>query len=192
MALVKISELSAISTIAATDVLPIVDISESLTNKITIAQIGLALDQPHLMQVDTTDQAIANVTLAQVITFNTDAISSGITRTTSSRFTVPTAGTYLISFSGICTGVINKQIEVWLRVSGTDVDNSNTIYPFKSTGISAIVSVTFLQEFTANQYFEFWTSGSDTGNKWDATAAGVTPTRPACPSIIMTCHRVGA
>lgn len=186
----KISELAAISSIATDDVLPIVDTSETATKKITIAQLQGQINSPYLMQSDSTDQAIANVNNAQVITFDTDVYHSGITRTSSSRFTVATAGTYLICFSGICVGTINKLIEVWLRINGVDVAASNTIYQFKSTGNVAIVAVSFIQTFTAGQYFEFWTWGDDLSCKWDATAAGVGPVRPSCPSIIITCNRI--
>jgi hypothetical protein len=146
---------------------------------------------PHMMQSDTTDQAIANTANAQVITFNTDVHHNGITRTSASRFTITKEGSYLIAFSGIATGVINKKIEFWLRVDGSDVANSNTTYTFKSTGANAVIAVTFIEHFAVGQYFEFWTWGDDTGNRWDATVAGTSPTRPAIPSIIITANYVG-
>lgn len=187
----KISALSAISSIATDDELPIVDTSETATKKITIAQLQGEINAPYLMQSDATDQAIANVTLAQVVTFDTDVYHSGITRTSSSRFTIPTAGTYLICFSGIASSTqIGKILEVWLRVNGSDVAASNTVYTFKAANSTAIIAVSFIQTFTANQYFEFWTWGDDTGCKWDATAAAGSPTRPACPSIIITANRI--
>ncbi len=190
MADTKISALAAISTIATDDVLPIVDTSETATKKISISQLQGQINSPYLMQSDSTDQAIANVNNAQVMTFDTDVYHSGITRTSSSRFTIVTAGTYLICFSGIAAGVITKIIEVWLRVNGVDVASSNTNYTFKSNGASTIIAVSFIQTFTAGQYFEFWTWGDDTGNKWDATAAAIGPVRPACPSLIITCNRI--
>lgn len=151
---------------------------------------------PHLMQSDSTDQAIANVTTDQVITFDTDVHHSGITRTSSSRFTILKAGSYLITFSGVTLGVINEYISVWLKINGNNVDNSNTIYQYKSNNATTVVAVSFIEHFALNDYFEFWTWGSNVGNKWDATAAvaanpGVTPARPACPSIIITCNYVG-
>jgi hypothetical protein len=143
---------------------------------------------PYLMQSDNTDQAIANIANTQVITFDTNVHASDITRTSTSRFTIIDAGVYLISFSGVTSGVINEAIEVWLRVDGVDVADSNTRYTFKSNGANAVIAVTFIQEFTAGQYFEFWTWGSATSSKWEYTAAGTSPTRPATPSIIMTCN----
>ena len=168
------------------------------TNGVTIGTTGTitmngtaGIVIPHLMQSDNTDQSIGIATVAQIITFDTDVHHNGITRTSSSRFTTTKAGSYMIAFSGITTGAINETIDVWLRVNGTDVDNSNTKYTFKSTGGNAVVAVTFIEHFVVGDYFEFWTAGSNTANKWDYTAAGTSPTRPATPSIIITANYLG-
>lgn len=147
---------------------------------------------PHLMQSDSTDQAIADVTAAQVITFDTDVHHHMITRTSSSRFTIQKTGSYLITFSGVTLGVINEYIHIWLRINGSDVAASNTIYQYKSNNATTVVAVAFIEHFFEGDYFEFWTWGTNVGNKWDATAAGSTPTRPACPSIIITANFISA
>jgi hypothetical protein len=188
----KISLYPAITTIADADELPIIDVSEGISKKITLAQLHSTLVLPHLMQSDNTDQAIANTANAQVITFDTDVLHVGITRTSSSRFTIVTAGAYLISFSGVATSaLVSKILGFWLRIDGTDLANSLTNYTFKSEGGYAVIACTFIQEFTAGQYFEFWCWGNDTGCKWDYTASAGSPTRPACPSIIITCNKIG-
>lgn len=151
---------------------------------------------PHLMQSDTTDQAIADPTTDQVITFNTDVHHSGITRTSSSRFTITKEASYLITFSGVTMGAINEYIAVWLKINGNNVVNSNTLYQYKANNATAIVAVSFIDHFAVGDYFEFWTWGTSVNSKWDATAAvaanpGVTPARPACPSIIITANMVG-
>ena len=154
---------------------------------------GISL--PHLMQSDSTDQAISDPTTDQVITFNTDVHHHEITRTSSSRFTITKTGSYLITFSGVTLGIINEYIAVWLKTNGNNVANSNTIYQYKSNNATAIVAVSFIDHFNKDDYFEFWTWGTSTNDKWDATVAvaanpGVTPARPACPSIIITCNYV--
>jgi len=145
---------------------------------------------PYMQQSDGTDQNIVNTTLAQVITFSDSDHLDLITRTSSSRFTFPKTGSYLFSFSGVAQGLLNETIDVWIRVNGTDVPRSNTSYTFKSNGGQAVIAFTFIQNFTAGQYIEFWTSGSNTGCLWNATAAGTGPTRPATPSIILTCNYI--
>lgn len=149
---------------------------------------GISL--PYLMQSDSTTQSIANIANAQVVTFDTNVYASGITRTSSSRFTVPTAGTYLITVSAIAdTTTAGSHIELWLRVNGNDVDGSNTRVQL-AANTEMTLAVSFIQQFTANQYFELWTWGDSTNAKWLATAAGTSPTRPAVPSIIMTCNMI--
>lgn len=146
---------------------------------------------PHLEQIDTTTQSIANTANAQVITFNTDVHHNGITRTSSSRFTILKQGSYLITFSGVAQGATGKVINVWLRINGSDVANSNTDYTFKSNNATTVITVTFLEHFNVNDYFELWTWGDSTNNQWYAKAAGTSPTRPAVPSFIMTCNYIG-
>ena len=146
---------------------------------------------PHLMQSDTTDQAIANVLNAQIINFNTDVHHNGITRTDANTFTITKAGSYLITFSGMAVGTNTKVLQFWLKKNSDYLANSNTQYTFKGTGTSAVVACSFIEHFDTGDYFEFWTWGDDVSCKWDAVAAGTNPTRPAIPSIIITANYVG-
>ncbi len=148
---------------------------------------------PHMMQSNSTDQAIANVANAQVITFDTDVHHQEITRTSNSRFTITKAGSYLITFSGVALcGTAGKRIEVWLKKNTAYVDNSNTVYTFKAANANTVIACSYIEHFAVGDYFEFWTWGDDTGAKWDATAAAVGPVRPACPSVIITCNYLSA
>jgi hypothetical protein len=171
----------------------------NLTNYVQINESGIVslqgtagISLPHLMQSDSTDQAIANISNAQVITFDTDVHHHEINRTSTSRFTITKIGSYLITFSGIVIGTAGNKIEVWLRINGNDVANSNTSYTFKGTAVNGLVAVSFIQHFDKDDYFEFWTWGDSITCKWDATAAGASPTRPAVPSIIITTNYVSA
>lgn len=172
------------------------------SNAVVVNSDGLfvpnaGIEMPHLMQSDNTDQAIADTTIAQVITFDTDVHHHMITRTSASRFTITKRGSYLITFSGVTLcSTAGKRIEVWMRINGSDLTDSNTVYTFKSANANTVIAVSFINHFDINDYFEFWTWGDDTGAKWDYTAAqaanpGVTPARPACPSIIITCNYIG-
>lgn len=151
---------------------------------------------PHLMQSDNTDQSITDVTEEQVITFDTDVHHLGITRTSSSRFTITKEASYLITFSAVVSSsVAGKKLVIWMKKNGTNVDASATYYTFKSANANTIITVTFLYHFAVNDYFELWMYGNDTGIKLDYSAAvadspGVTPAIPACPSIILTCNYV--
>ena len=150
---------------------------------------GLSL--PHMQQSDSTSQNIADIAAAQLVTFNTDVYKQHITRTSSSRFTIEFGGSYLIAISAIADLAIgtNKHIEIWLRVNGVDVVGSNTRVQIAGS-IETVVAVTFIQDLSAGDYFEFWTWGDSAACQWLATAKASTPTRPGVPSIIMTCNQI--
>jgi hypothetical protein len=153
---------------------------------------GLAgVDTPHLMQSDTTTQSIADTAAEQLITFDTDVHADGITRTSSSRFTINKIGSYEITISAIGdTTVAAKHLEIWLKVNGSAVANSNTRIHM-GANVETTLAVSFLREFAVDDYFEFAMWGDNTGVRILATAAGTTPTRPAVPSIIMTAKYIG-
>jgi len=197
MADTKIAALAELTTVEEDDYFVVVDTSETATKKIAFSGLHKSETKDHCMQSDNTDQAIAagGITGGQIITFDTNVDDHGITRTSSSRFTITTAGSYLITFSGVAQGKLNDWIAVWLKVDGVNVDNSNTLYQFKANDMSTVIAVSFIYEFTVGQYFEFWTWGNTTNSFWNYTAPvvanpGVTPARPACPSIIFTANRI--
>ena len=203
MADTKISALAELTIPEDGDFIPIVDTSETATKKISVENLRHSQINDYITQSDNTDQAIADIKVAQRITFDTDIDNSGFTRTSSSRFTCATTGDYLIAFSGVAVGAQNEYISVWLR-KGTgagastvadNIPNSNTLYQFKTNGMSSVIAVTFILDIVAGEWIEWLTWGSAVTSTWNHTAAvvdnpGVTPGRPACPSIIFTCNRV--
>jgi hypothetical protein len=150
---------------------------------------------PYGMFASTANQLIANTTLAQAITFNTDIYKYRITHSTTvnnSRVTVDDAGAYLIVVSAICdeTAADLKHLEIWLAVNGSNIANSNTIVQLPTKDIEMVLAVSFIQTFTAGQYFELYMRGDSTTLRLKTTAAGTTPTRPASPSIIITVNKI--
>lgn len=149
-------------------------------------------NMPYLMLSDSTDQAIASTSANQLLSFDTTEGISGITKTSATRFTFPTAGTYLITFSGIADLTLgaNAHIELWIAVDGTPVPRSNTRVQLPAASVEYTVAVSFLYTFTASQYLEFYTWGDSTSVQWEATAAA--GGRPAAPSVIVTMNMVSA
>lgn len=139
--------------------------------------------------------ATTSTTAAYPVYFDTDESKSGITHgtsgTASSKVQIDTAGTYLIIVSAIADStVVNKHIELWLAVDGTNVPRTNTIVQIPTANTEMTLAVSFIYTFTAGQYFELKYRGDDTGVRFLATAAATVPTRPACPSILCTVNRV--
>ena len=140
---------------------------------------------PHISLSDTTTQSISVANTPQVVTFNTTDVAHKIVATTSSRFTFNEAGEYDCNFSYTVTaGAANKTLDIWIRVNGTDVNNSNvkvTVVNNELKHKSAHVHLSV----TAGQYVELWMSGDDTSLQLITYAVGTSPTRPVTPSVRM-------
>ena len=86
---------------------------------------------------------------------------------------------------------INKTLDIWLAVNGVNVPRSNTISKFVGLANERIITVTYIYTFTAGQYFELYMRSDDTNTVIIATAAAAgPPSRPACPSIIVTVNKI--
>jgi hypothetical protein len=141
--------------------------------------------------LDTTTQTIASAGTPQVITFDTTIKADKIAVTSSSRFTVNEAGEYLINATASVTaGVANKIIDIWFRVNGTDVANSNSKRTIVNNEVKALPIGGQVVTLTAGQYVEFWMNGDDTSVSLVSYAAGTTPTRPVTPSILFTIQKI--
>ncbi len=148
------------------------------------------LSTPHLCLLDTTTQTIGAAGTPQLVTFDTQVMASKIVKTSTSRFTVNEAGTYLVEVSAhVTAGVANKILDLWARVNGTDVANSNTKTTVVNNEVKAL-ALSFTLTMTAGQYLELWMNGDDTSLNLIAYAAGTTPTRPVTPSIRIDIERL--
>lgn len=146
---------------------------------------------PHLMMLDTTSQAIASAGTPQVVTFNTTVLSKKITVTSSSRFTVNEAGDYMVTVTPQVTcSSAGKTLDIWLRVNGTDVANSNCKIGIVNANDERLQSFTIVVPMTAAQYIEVWMNGDSTGLSLPTHAAGVTPTRPVTPSVYLVIEQL--
>jgi len=110
----------------------------------------------------------------------------------SSRIFFTTTGDYLIAVSAIAdSDTINKKMDLWASIDGTNVERSNTITNIPNANSELIVAVAFIVSITtAGSYFQLKTTANDDGVQMKATVAGTNPTRPACPSIIVAIHKV--
>jgi hypothetical protein len=142
---------------------------------------------------DSTDQVAANTTTAYAVTFNTTDFSSGVTIASNSRITVADAGIWNLQFSIQFTNTTNssQDVDVWFRVNGTNVVNSNSRFGFaprKGAGdpYHIIAAINYFVSLNANDYVEIMWRPTDVGVTIEQYPAGTTPTRPAVPSAIVT------
>ena len=154
---------------------------------------GKYLNNPYGAFQDSTDQVAASTTVAYPVTFNTTDFSNGVTIASNSRITVADAGIWNLQFSLQFTNTTNasQDVDVWFRVNGTNIANSNSRYglaPRKGVGdpFHIIMALNYFASLNATDYIEIMWRTTDTGVSIEQYPAGTSPTRPAVPSAIAT------
>jgi hypothetical protein len=154
---------------------------------------GKFMNNPYGAFQDSTDQVAANTTTAYAVTFNTTDFSNGVTMASGSRITVADAGIWNLQFSIQFTNTTNssQDVDVWFRVNGTNVANSNSRFGFaprKGAGdpYHTIAALNYFVSLNATDYVEIMWRPTDVGVTIEQYAAGTSPTRPAVPSAIVT------
>jgi hypothetical protein len=154
---------------------------------------GRFMNNPYGAFQDSTDQVAANTTTAYAVTFNTTDFANGVTMASGSRITVADAGIWNLQFSIQFTNTTNasQDVDVWFRVNGTNVANSNSRFGFaprKGAGdpYHTIAAMNYFVSLNATNYVEIMWRPTDTGVSIEQYATGTSPTRPAVPSAIVT------
>jgi hypothetical protein len=154
---------------------------------------GKFMNNPHGAFQDSTDQTAANTTTAYAVTFNTTDFSNGVTIASNSRITVADSGIWNLQFSIQFTNTTNssQDVDVWFRVNGTNVANSNSRFGFAprkgaSDPYHTIAAINYFVSLNANDYVEIMWRPTDIGVQIEQYAASASPTRPAVPSAIVT------
>jgi hypothetical protein len=154
---------------------------------------GRFMNAPYGAFQDSTDQVAANTTTAYAVTFNTTDFSNGVTMASGSRITVADAGIWNLQFSIQFTNTTNssQDVDVWFRVNGTNVANSNSRFGFaprKGVGdpFHIIAAMNYFVSLNATNYVEIMWRPTDVGVTIEQYPAGTSPTRPAVPSAIVT------
>jgi len=125
----------------------------------------------------TTDQAVAAVNTAYVLTFDTTEISNGVDRVVgnTSRLQVDQSGLYQIDVSAQVDatggGFSSGTMYMWIRKNGVDVADSTrrqgVLGSAPSTNIGFAVTITL----AADDYIEIAYAGDSTNLRFDAAAA---------------------
>jgi hypothetical protein len=136
---------------------------------------------------DTTDQTAASANTAYPITFNNTDLSEGVyLGTPTSRIYVNRPGAYNFQFSLQLEGTnaTARDVYIWARVNGTDIDDSATRVHMKGSGEAYVAAWNFVLRLAANDYFELMWATTNTNVQ--IIAEPVTAFCPAIPSVIMT------
>ncbi len=142
-------------------------------------------------------QSIATATNVEAVTFDETVHNTGISLSNSSRINVPQNGTYFIQFS---TQFVNTQntayrAAMWLRKNGNDLADSNTVVTVPArhgnTDGSSVMSVSFLEVLTANDYVELYWNAENAGVALTTVPEStVAPIFPRAPAVIFSIHKV--
>jgi hypothetical protein len=148
---------------------------------------------PYITLYSTYTQKIAATNAVQYLELNSHSNGDGeFTQISKSTWSVVYPGVYEFCYSGIAdlTGLPAGEIEIWGRINGVDVADSNTIVSVVTAATEQTVALCWIGPLNAGDQFAAMTYGSDTDLQWLYTAAQTTPARPATPSFIMTVKKV--
>lgn len=82
-----------------------------------------------------------------------------------------------------------KDIDLWLRINGTDVANSNSVQSLTDTAEREIVTFTRVIQLQAGDYFQLMFAVNDLNVALNAIAADAVS--PATPSVTMNVIQIG-
>lgn len=158
---------------------------------------GIHLTFPYGQFQSTVDQTAAAIDVAYAITYTQSDFADGVTLSSSSRLTVPSAGIYTVTFSIQFKNTTNavQDIDIWLRKNGTDIPDTNSRFSIaarKGAGNPShlIATTSVMVELAANDYIQVMFHVTDVGVSIEhfpavTYSAGVTPAHPATPSAIV-------
>ncbi len=148
--------------------------------------------------VPTADTFTLATTSALAADIDTTAGSNTPTHTATcvSRITFSEGGLYAINLSIIADSTGNDTMSAWLGLNetafnGTSVARSTTTLGL-STNIESVIAVLYNIVLAAGNTVRIYYCGSATGCKLNATAAAASPTRPACPSVIISVVKISS
>jgi hypothetical protein len=109
-----------------------------------------------------------------------------------SRFYSSESGDYMINISCIVDTTNNTAatMDIWFDKNGSNIDKTNTIVAINSANMTQVVSVPMILDLDRGDYVRLFYCASSTNFRMLATGTQANPTRPACPSIIMTIQKM--
>jgi len=139
---------------------------------------------------DTTTQASAGTTIANLISINTTDISNGISLGTNGKLIFSNAGAYLINLLGqfkFTGGGTGGNITVWYTINGNQPNVASfTFFLPTSNNFRVLANIEDIININVGDYIQFywWSDVNPAANiALTYLAAGTNPTRPASPSV---------
>lgn len=154
-----------------------------------IAKSVLAFNAVGSFYDSTTQNAV--VSTPTPMNFANTYFSQDINLASASEIQVDNDGLYSVQFSAQVfrsAGSSNREIDIWFRVNGADVPDSNTRMTVKDNSVYHVASWNIFLNLVASDMVEIYWLVSDANIELRAEAA--TASVPATPSIIATITRI--
>ena len=141
---------------------------------------------------NTTQTATANTPTAMIISqtnFLNDISLSGTT-----GMQVNNAGYYNVQFSAQIyrtSGGTSQHVDIWLRVNGTDVANSNTRINVNNNSVYFVAAWNWFVLLAASDVVEIMWATTAATIELRSEVANLTIPHPETPSVIATINRIG-
>jgi hypothetical protein len=142
---------------------------------------------------DTTTQTNAGTAVANLVTINSNAGSSGVSVVAGSKVTFANAGTYLVNFLGqfVTTGGgSDYKVTVWYALNGSNVANGSFVFTTSGVNNQVLANVEDAITVSAGDYIQFYWQSNNTYMQLQYVAAASNPTRPASPSVNLNVAQV--
>jgi hypothetical protein len=200
MADIKISQLPLKSTpmgasdlleVSEAQILPGVFVSKKM-NRSKLTETVLGNFPAGSFSENTTQTATANTPTAMLISqtnFLNDVTLSGTT-----GMQVTNAGYYNVQFSAQVfrtTGSSSQHIDIWLRVNGTDVANTNSRVNVNDHSIYHVAAWNWFLLLAASDIVEIMYSVTAATIELRSEVANLIIPHPETPSVIATINRIG-
>jgi hypothetical protein len=141
---------------------------------------------------NTTQTTTANTPTAMLISQTGFLNNISLSGTTGMQ--VNDSGYYNVQFSAQLyrtSGGTSQHVDIWLRVNGTDVSNSNTRINVNNNSIYQVAAWNWFVLLSASDVVEIIWSTTSATIQLESEVANLTIPHPETPSVIATINRVG-
>lgn len=145
----------------------------------SVTQTAVAINTAYAMRLGATDIGI---------TSGFSIVNDGSGNPT--QITAANSGVYNLAFSAQLskTGGGEATIDIWLRINGLNVSNSNTSVTMKANANYMVAAWNFFVSLNENDYVEIMWATTDTGAQLLYEASNAV--HPATPSVIATINQI--
>jgi hypothetical protein len=134
-----------------------------------------------------------NLLAINIVSCTNTTLSQGVTLVAGTQFTVSKAGNYSIYYTiqfDKTAGGTAANLDIWLRLNGLDVADSNTNFTITNNNAAISTSANYTLQMAAGDFLELVWYSASTNTILYAAPAQVAPIRPASPSVRVTVLQV--